>query len=57
MGALDKIRHKMQAGKGRTKKEAGKATNDRTLEAKGKGGQVSGDLKEGADNVKDAFKK
>lgn len=57
MSALDKIKNKLQAGKGRTKKAAGRATDDRSLEAEGKGDQVSGNLKQGGENIKDAFKK
>lgn len=57
MSALDKIKNKVQSGKGRTKKAAGRATDDRSLEAKGKGDQVSGNLKQSGENVKDAFKK
>ncbi len=57
MSALDKIKNKLQAGKGRTKKAAGRATDDRSLEAEGKSDQVSGNLKQGGENIKDAFKK
>lgn len=56
MGALDKIKNKLQAGKGRAKNETGKATGDRSLEAEGKGDQVAGNLKQAGENVKDAFK-
>ncbi|MHB1536827.1 MAG: CsbD family protein [Acidimicrobiales bacterium] len=54
---MDKIKNKLQAGKGQMKKTTGKATNDRSLEAEGKGDQVSGNLKQAGENVKDAFKK
>lgn len=57
VGAIDKFKHKLEGGKGRVKKDVGKATGDRSLEAQGKGDQVSGDLKQAGENVKDAFKK
>lgn len=57
MSAIDKIKNKVQGGKGRTKKSVGRATRDRSLEAEGKGDQVSGNLKQSGENVKDAFKK
>ncbi len=57
MSAIDKIKNKVQGGKGRTKKSVGRATHDRSLEAEGKGDQVSGNLKQSGENVKDAFKK
>ncbi len=55
MSALDKIKNKLQAGKGRTKKAAGRATDDRSLEAEGKGDQVSGSLKQGGENIKECL--
>jgi uncharacterized protein YjbJ (UPF0337 family) len=57
VGALDKIKNKLQTGKGQAKNEAGKATGDRSLEVEGKGDQVAGNLKQAGENVKDAFKK
>lgn len=57
VSAVDKIKNKFQSSKGKMKKDVGKATNDRSLEAKGKGDQVSGHLKQAGENVKDAFKK
>lgn len=57
MSALDKIKNKMQAGRGRTKKVAGRASGDRSLEAEGKTDQVSGNLEQSGENIKDAFKK
>lgn len=56
MGTMDKIRNMLQSGKGRSKKEAGKATRDRSLEAEGKGDEVAGNVKQAGENVKDAFK-
>ncbi|HUZ19918.1 MAG TPA: CsbD family protein [Acidimicrobiales bacterium] len=57
MGALDKIKNKLQSAKGKMKRGVGKATNDRSLEAEGTVDEVSGNLKQAGENVKDAFKK
>ncbi len=57
VSAVDKIKNKLQSGKGKTKKEVGKASDDRSLEAEGKGDETSGNLKQAGENVKDAFKK
>jgi uncharacterized protein YjbJ (UPF0337 family) len=56
MASADKIRDKAQAAKGQVKKTVGKATNDRSLEAEGNADQVSGNLKQAGEKVKDAFK-
>jgi uncharacterized protein YjbJ (UPF0337 family) len=42
MGFMDKLRNKMQMGKGRAKQEAGRATNDPYLEAEGQGDRIAG---------------
>jgi uncharacterized protein YjbJ (UPF0337 family) len=55
MGFFDKIRNKAQSVEGTAKKKAGQATDDRSKEAEGKADQVSGDLKQAAEKVKDAF--
>lgn len=57
MGAMDKLKDKLQAGKGRGKKTTGRVTGDRSMEADGKADEVSGNLKQAGENVKDAFKK
>jgi uncharacterized protein YjbJ (UPF0337 family) len=57
VSAGDKIKSKVQSSKGQVKKAAGKATKNRSLEAKGKGDVVSGNLKQAGDKVKDALKK
>ena len=57
MGAVDKVKNKAQAAKGNVKEKTGKATNNRSLEAKGKGGKASGNLKQAGEKVKDALKK
>ena len=56
MSAADKAKDKMQAAEGKVKEGAGKATGDPYLEGEGKGDQVSGNLKQAGEKVKDAFK-
>jgi uncharacterized protein YjbJ (UPF0337 family) len=56
MGATDKAKDKAQVAKGKIKETAGKATGNRSLEAKGKGNKVSGNLKQAGEKVKDAVK-
>ena len=46
-----------RSGKGHAKEAAGKATNDRSLEAKGKKDKAAGNVKQAGEKVKDAFKK
>jgi uncharacterized protein YjbJ (UPF0337 family) len=57
MSTADKAKNKVQETKGRVKEAAGKATNDRSLEGKGKGDKVAGNLKQAGEKVKDAFRK
>lgn len=57
MSAVNKIKNKLQSSKGKMKKGTGKATHDRSLEAEGKGDQMSGNFKQAGENVKDGFKK
>lgn len=57
MGILDKAKDKLQVGKGEAKEESGKAINDPVLEAEGKGDKVSGNLKQAAEKIKDAFRR
>jgi uncharacterized protein YjbJ (UPF0337 family) len=57
MSAIDKAKDKAQAAKGHVKEAAGKATDDRSLEAEGKGDQVAGNLKQAGEKLKDAVKK
>jgi uncharacterized protein YjbJ (UPF0337 family) len=53
---LNKIRHKIQTAKGRTKKNAGRATGNRRLKTEGRSGQAAGNIKQAADKVKSAFR-
>lgn len=56
MGAVDKAKDKAEELGGEAKEKAGQATGDRRLEAEGKTDQVSGNLKQAGEKVKDAFK-
>jgi uncharacterized protein YjbJ (UPF0337 family) len=56
MGIVDKAKDKAQTAKGDVKEKTGRATNDRSLQAKGKGDKVSGNLKQAGEKVKDAVK-
>jgi uncharacterized protein YjbJ (UPF0337 family) len=57
MSSVDKVKNKAQEAKGHVKEAAGKATNDRSLQAKGKRDKTSGNLKQAGEKVKDAFSK
>ena len=46
---------KAQTAKGAVKEKVGKATGNRSLQAKGKGGQASGNLKQAGRKVKKAL--
>jgi uncharacterized protein YjbJ (UPF0337 family) len=56
MSTDDKFDAKADEVKGKVKETAGHATDDQDLEAEGKGDQVKGNLKQGVEKVKDAFK-
>lgn len=56
MGLDDKFKNAAQDLQGKGKEAAGKATDDERLEAEGKGDQVSANLKQAGEKVKDAFK-
>jgi uncharacterized protein YjbJ (UPF0337 family) len=57
MSSVDKVKNKGQEAKGHLKEAAGKATNDRSLQAKGKRDKAAGNLKQAGEKVKDALKK
>ena len=57
MSSVDKVKNKAQEAKGHLKDAAGRATNDRTLQAKAKGDKAAGNLKQAGEKVKDAFQK
>ena len=56
MSAVDKAKNAAEDAKGKIKEGVGKATGDKDTEARGKGDQVSSDLKGAGEKVKDAFK-
>jgi uncharacterized protein YjbJ (UPF0337 family) len=56
LSATDKAKDKVQSTKGKAKQAAGRAAGDRSLEGEGKADQVTGDLKQAGEKVKDAFK-
>ncbi|WP_127792290.1 CsbD family protein [Agromyces sp. LHK192] len=56
MGNEERIDAAADDVKGKAKEAWGKATDDERLEAEGKGDQVKSDLKNAAEDVKDAFK-
>ena len=57
MSTVNKVKNKAQEAKGHIKEAAGKATDDRSLEAEGEADKVKGNLKQAEEKVKDAFKK
>ena len=56
-GERDRTEGAWDKAKGQVKEAAGKASNDRDLEAEGKRDQAKGDLKEGVDNAAEKVKR
>ena len=56
MGLDDKIKNKSEDLTGKIKEATGRATDDESLEAEGRGDQAKSDLKQAGEKVKDAFK-
>ena len=56
MGADDKIDNKAEEFKGKVKEGVGRATDDESLEAEGRGDQASSNLKQAGEKIKDVFK-
>ncbi|RKT09451.1 CsbD-like protein [Streptomyces sp. 1114.5] len=56
MGTDDKLRNAAEKAKGKVKETAGRATGDRTLEAKGRAEKMKGDLKQAGEKIKDVGK-
>lgn len=54
---MSSVKNKAQEAKGHLKDTAGKATNDRTLRAKGKGDKAAADVKQAGEKAKHAFRK
>jgi uncharacterized protein YjbJ (UPF0337 family) len=57
VATVDKAKNKAQVAKGHVKEAAGKLTNDKSLEAEGKGDKVKGNVKQAGEKVRDAFRK
>jgi uncharacterized protein YjbJ (UPF0337 family) len=57
MSAKDKVADKLQAAKGKVKKNTGEAVGNPRLEAEGRTDQTAGNIKQAGEKVKDAFKK
>ncbi|WP_462186501.1 MULTISPECIES: CsbD family protein [unclassified Frankia] len=57
MSFTDKVRNKVQELRGRTKEQAGKATENRDLQAEGRGERGVADLKNAGEKAKDAFRR
>ncbi|MEO7352341.1 MAG: CsbD family protein [Marmoricola sp.] len=57
MATEDKASNKATDIKGKVKETAGKATDNESLEAEGKGDQAKSSLKQAGENIKDALKK
>ena len=55
MGIGDKIQNAAEGAAGKAKEAAGKATDDKGLEAEGRKDQVASDAKKAGENIKDAF--
>jgi uncharacterized protein YjbJ (UPF0337 family) len=56
MGFMDKLKNKMQMGRGRTKQQAGRTVGNPYLESKGKQERTAGGAKQVGEQVKDAAK-
>jgi uncharacterized protein YjbJ (UPF0337 family) len=56
MGFMDKLKNRLQMGRGRTKQEMGRAAGDPYLEAEGRGERAGGGVKQAGERVKDAGK-
>ena len=56
MNATDKAKDKAQEAKGKVKEATGRAVGNERLEAEGKADQVTADVKQAGEKVKDAGK-
>jgi len=54
MGIGDKAENAAEAAKGKIKQETGDATDNRDLEAEGRGEKAKADVKQAGERVKDA---
>lgn len=56
MGIVDKAKNTVEKAAGEVKEAIGKHTDNKDLQAEGKKDQVTGDLKNAGEKVKDVFK-
>lgn len=56
MSGTDKLTNKIEEMSGKGKQAVGDATDDRELQAEGKREESKSNLKQGVENIKDAFK-
>lgn len=56
MGFMDKLKNRMQKGKGRGKEAVGRETGDPYLEAEGRKDRAAGGAKQMGERAKDAVK-
>ena len=56
MAASKKAKNVVDQAKGMAKEKTGKATGNRTMQAKGRAGRSTANLKQAGENVKDALK-
>jgi len=56
MSFMDKLRNKVTMSKGHAKQEAGRATGDNSMEARGQAERVEGAGRQAGEHVKDAAK-
>ncbi|MCZ7421276.1 MULTISPECIES: CsbD family protein [unclassified Micromonospora] len=57
MGVEDKFNNTAENTGGKIKEGVGRATDDEQLEAEGRGDQMSANLKQAGEKIKDAFRK
>ncbi|TQN37392.1 CsbD-like protein [Blastococcus colisei] len=57
MSGTDKLTNKIEELSGKGKQTVGDATDNRDLQAEGQKEESKGNLKQGVENIKDAFKK
>ncbi|RBY94372.1 CsbD family protein [Blastococcus sp. TBT05-19] len=56
MSGTDKLTNKIEEVSGKGKQAVGDATGNRDLQAEGQKEETKGNLKQGVENIKDAFK-
>jgi uncharacterized protein YjbJ (UPF0337 family) len=56
MSGMDKLKNKAQELSGQGKEHLGRTTDDERLEAEGNQDQVTGNLKQAGEKVKDVFR-